>query len=117
MPADAAYSLTRRKGSPGTIVRVTGTTANPETGDKTESKEEVTVRWMVVEPVQYSRLIRAQAVQQDIGETQITIWTKDVCFSSVSQEDYIVHDCKRFEIVSYVIEGTSFVIFVRETKK
>jgi hypothetical protein len=72
---------------------------------------------MVVEPVQYTRLIRAQATQQDIGQTQITVWTKDVSFTKVSQEDHITHNGIRYEVVGYTIEGTSFVITANEIQK
>lgn len=115
MGVDAAYALTRRRGKPGVITQVLDSSSNPETGLQTDTVKETSVRWMVKEPTSYTRIYRAQATQQDIGDTTFIIWVRDVPMRKLRQEDFITFEDTRFEIVSSVVEETSFVITARET--
>ena len=113
---DAAYAITRRRGITATITRLTGHTADPETGDKTPTTVTTTVRWMFKQPTQYSRLFRAEATQQRVGDTTFVMWLPDVetAFTSLRQEDYITYESKRYEVISSAIEDTAFVVTARE---
>lgn len=117
MGVDGGYALTRRRGRPGVVSRVTATVADPETGEKTETVVSATYRWVVKQPTQYHRLIRAEAVQQRIGDTTFIFWIKDVeaDFTTIRQEDWITFDGRRYEVVSSVIEDTAFVVTAKET--
>lgn len=114
MREDAAYALTRRRGKTGTITRITGTASDPETGAKTPTESVTTIRWMFKQPTAYSRLLRADATQQRIGETTFIIWLKDVTFTRVSQSDYITYEGIRYEVLTSTIEDTGLVITANE---
>ena len=118
MAGDAAYAQTRRRGKKGTITQVVSTSANPQTGQQTEQVKNTVVRWMVKDPTSYSRLYRAEATQQDVGDTTFTMWTGDEAVKDLTrleQEDYITWaDGRRYEVVSTVIEDTSLVVTAKE---
>lgn len=116
MGVDAAYALTRRKGKPGVITQVLDSSANPETGQQIDTVKETSVRWMVKEPTSYTRIFRAQATQQDVGNTTFIMWSNDVPdITRLKQEAYIVFDDGiRYEVISSVIEETSFVVTANE---
>lgn len=113
---DPVYSLTRRRGSTAIVLVVTGVATNPETGAKTPTKTDYTVRWAVMGPTQFSRLIRAQASQQEIGTTTFTMYSKDLSFSSLDQEAYITFGGRRYEVVSSELVDTAFIVTVRENR-
>lgn len=109
---DAAYSYTRRRGKQGSIFRLTATDADPQTGERTETEVETVVRWMVKEVTQYSRMLRAEATQQRVGDVTFVVWLQDVqaVFTSLQTEDYIIFNSVKYNVVSSWIEDTSFVI-------
>jgi hypothetical protein len=95
---------------------LTAHTANPETGAKTATVVETTVRWMFKQPTQYSRLYRAQQTQTRIGDTTFIMWLPDVeaVFTTLTQEDFITYDGGRYEVVTSGIEDTAFVVTARK---
>ena len=123
MAADAAYAQTRREGEPGVITQILDSSANPETGEQTDSTCVTKVRWMVKEPTKYVRLYRAQAVKQDIGETTFVLWKKDRDLRNLTfpfpadQECFIDFDGERYEVVSSWVERTSWLITARVNKR
>lgn len=120
---DGVYATTRRRGKQGTINKLTGTTADPKTGIRTDVVSTTTVRWMVKEPTAHSRIIRAEAVQTQIGETTFVCWTKDatvaalIAAGGVDQEDWVTFEGRRYEVVSSTVEDTGLIITARETVK
>lgn len=118
MAPDAAYALTRREGSTGSVIRTTGDgSINPQTGDVTASETTTTVRWLYKEPTAYRRLMRAKAVQQDIGATTFIIWTGDVSFTKLDPDDRIVKDGVTYHVMTSTLEDeTSLVITANEVE-
>jgi hypothetical protein len=114
MGIDAAYALTRRRGLPAVVSRVTNSTANAETGAITDTVTSTTVRRVVKEPTRYGRLYRANATQQDIGETTFIFWLEDISFTKLDQEDYITQDGIRYDVVTSAVEETALVVTARE---
>lgn len=117
MTTDGAYALTRRHGTTATVTRLATSTANPETGENTDTVTNNTFRRVVKQPTQYHRIYRAQATQQDVGETTFIFWLKDVqsYFTRLRQEDYITFGGKRYNVVTSVVEETALVVTARET--
>jgi len=112
---DAAYSLTRRKGIPVTIVDIHGVTADPKLGTRVEDKTPTVIRLVVKEPTSYARLIRAQAAQQDIGETTFIFWIGDISsIPRLTTEDYLIADNAKFQVVSTSVEDTSYIVTAKE---
>jgi len=113
---DGAYSLTRRRGRTATVSRVTGHSANAQTGTKTETVVTTTVRWVFKQPTQYMRLYRAEQTQTRVGDTTFIMWLPDVesTFTSLTQEDYITYAGERYEVVSSSVEDQAFVVTARK---
>lgn len=113
---DGAYNLTRRRGISATVTRLTGETADPETGAKTPTEVTTTVRWMFKQPTQYMRLYRAEQTQTRVGDTTFIMYLPDVesVFTSLSQEDFITYASQRYEVVSSAIEDNAFVVTARK---
>ena len=113
---DGGYAITRRRGSTGTITRLTGFSADPQTGEKTPTEVVTTVRWMFKQPTQYHRLFRAEATQTRVGDTTFIIWLPDVedTFTTLSQEDYVTYGGERYDVVSSGVEDNAFVITARK---
>jgi hypothetical protein len=67
-------------------------------------------------PIQYSRLFRAQATQQRVGDTEFIIWFPDIeaVFTELQAEDQIVHGGRTYEVVSSAVEDTALVVMARE---
>lgn len=114
MGIDAAYALTRRRGRTAEVHRVTDSTSDPETGDVTDTVDVTTVRWVAKEPTRYGRLYRANATQQDVGETTFIFWLEDISFTKLDQEDWIIQDDIRYDVVTSTVEETALVITARE---
>lgn len=116
MATDGAYALTRRRGTTASVTRVTAATANAETGAITQTEVTTTHRWVAKEPTRYGRLYRANATQQDIGDTTFIFWLTDVAanFSKLTQEDYITQGDIRYEVVTSTVEETALVVTCRE---
>ena len=113
--SDIAYYETRRQGIRATIVRVPSATANPETGERVGSTQPINVRLVVKEQTSYQRLIKAQAAQQDIGSTTFIFWTRDIPgITRLDVEDYIIANGVKHQVVTSVVEGTSFVVTTNE---
>lgn len=114
--ADSTYAITRQKGSTGTIRRVTDTTANPQTGKRTDTVVSTTVRWLVGGTISYSRLLRAQATQQRVGDTEFLIYLPDVqsVFTELQAEDQIIQDGRTFEVISSYTKGTALHVMAQE---
>ncbi len=111
---DTAYAITRRKGRRLTVSLQGTSTADPETLERTEARVVVNLRRVVVEPTKYARLMRAKAVAQDIGETTLIFWRKDITFDRVTPEDYAIIDGKRYNFIESTIEDTGLVATARE---
>ncbi len=115
MAADAAYALTRREGSPGTVTRKTGETSkDPETGDVVEVTTVTSLQWVVKEPTSYVRIVRSQATKQDVGGTTFTLWADDVSFVKVDPDDYLTFGGVDYQVRSSSIERKAFVITADE---
>ena len=112
--ADAAYKLTRRKGRRATVVRVSSRTVDHLTGAKSDNTEVINVRLVVKEQTAYSRVIRAQATQETVGSTTFIFWTRDVPFTRLNVEDYIIMDGIKHQVVTSVVEDTSLVVTAKE---
>ena len=110
---DIGYAVTRRLGRWATIIRNTSTTADPETGERKLNLILENFRYVVQGPVSYRRIWRAKQTAEDVGDTQFTIWTKDVSFTFLSQEDYIVADGKKYVVVTSELEDTTIVVTAR----
>jgi hypothetical protein len=68
-------------------------------------------------PVEYNRVFRAEAAQQRIGTTQFVMWTGDLDFVKLTQDDYItLPDNSRYEIVTSVVEDTAFIVTANEVE-
>lgn len=113
---DGVYALTRRRGSTGVVKRLTGTSANPQTGVRTDTYTDTTVRFMQKGATQFSRLFRAQQTQQRIGDTTFVIWLPDVeaIFTELTTEDQITYGGKTYEVLTSDVEDTALVITARE---
>lgn len=114
---DAAYQLTRRRGKRGTVRRLTSTgPGDPETGDKGQVFTDTAVRWLFNGPTQYSRLIRAQAADQRVGDTEFVMWLPDVKkdFTVLKTEDKILYEGGTFEVVRSATEDNALVVMCRE---
>lgn len=112
---DAAYAMTRRRGISAVVSRLTGHTANPETGAQTPTYVDTTVRWVAKMETQYSRLFRANQTQTEVGDTTFVLWLQDVeaTFTNLSQEDYITYASVKYEVVSSSVEGDALVVTAR----
>ena len=113
---DVAYSLTRRKGRRVTVVQVNGITANPETGERTMDTTVTNVRLVVKEPTSYGRLIKAQCAQQDSGETTFIFWSRDVDFTRLDVEDYIICNMVKHQVVTSSLEDTTLIVTAKEVR-
>ena len=113
---DAAYALTRRRGSTATITRLTGESANPKTGVRTPTTVTTTVRWTHKAPTAWSRLYRAQQTQTPIGDTTFTMWLPDVeaTFTKLTQEDYVTMGGDRYEVISCTVEDNALIVTARK---
>lgn len=112
---DPVYLQTRRLGIRATVVQVTSVSANPETGVRTQTDTLTNVRNVVKEPTAYSRLIRSQATQQDIGSTTFIFWTRDIpSITRLEVEDYIVCGGVKYQVVTSSLEYNSLVITAKE---
>lgn len=113
--ADIAYFETRRKGRRTTIVQVGEVTANPETGERVGATTVTNVRLGLKEQTQYSRIIKAQACQQNVGMTTFIFWTRDIpSITRLDVEDYIIRDGVKYNVVSSVVEDTALVVTATE---
>lgn len=112
MTIDGAYALTRRRGKQATVTRLKLNRAVPETGVRHDLEEETVVRWVAKQPTNYTRLFRAEATQQRVGETMFIFWLPDVerSFTKLRQEDFITYDGARYNVVSSTIEDTAFLV-------
>lgn len=114
--ADGAYALTRRRGKTATVTRLTDHSADPETGDKTPTTADTTVRWMFKQPTQSFRLYRADQTQTDIGDTTFIMWLRDVKadFTKLTPEDSITYEGVTYKVVTSVVEDEGLVVTARE---
>lgn len=114
--ADGAYAITRRAGRSGTVQRLTGTTANPETGERTDTFTDTTVRFMYKGATSYTRLYRAERTQQRVGDTTFVIYLPDVdsVFTELTTEDRIVYSGKTYEVMSSDTEDNGLIVTARE---
>lgn len=112
---DMAYFETRRKGRRATIVQVGDVTANAETGARVGATTVTNVRLVVKEQTQYSRIIKAQACQQNVGMTTFIFWTRDIpTIVRLDVEDYIIMGGVKHNVVSSVVEENAFVVTATE---
>lgn len=113
---DGAYALTRRRGRPATVTRLTDHTADPKTGEQTPVTVDTAVRWMFKSPTTWSRLYRAEQTQTRIGDTTFVMWVKDVelVFTELTQEDWITYSGAKYEVISSAIEDEAFIVTARK---
>jgi hypothetical protein len=108
------YELTRRRGESGTITRVTDSDVpDRTTGEIVDTTEVISIRRMVRETTRFSRIIRSQAVQTDIGQTSFICWIKDFSNNTapnLDSEDTVTYDSNVYKVVSTFIEDNAFVI-------
>lgn len=114
MPVDAAYALTRREGTPGTVSVFSdaGYDFNEETGGETGGETIHTIRFIAKEPTKYSRIIRANAVEGSVGQTTFVMWLNDtrLKFARLDGEDFITFEDDRYDVVSFTIEDKTAVV-------
>jgi len=119
MPQDAIYAATRRNGKSTTVTQVTGNTYNRTSGVNTPTTVVTTVRWVTKEPTKYSRLIRATASQQRIGETTFVFLFKDIKndFTELDTEDFITFEGVRYDVVSSELFKTGLVVTANQINR
>lgn len=114
---DATYSITRKKGRPGVVSVFVSQTANPETLKTEEVRQTVNVRWVVKEPTKYSRLVRAKAAQEDVGDTTFLFWLRDLPADLRSHvfgaNDYVIYQDRRYDFVQSAIEENGLIATAR----
>lgn len=115
MAADPTYATVIRRGKPGIIQRVPVSTADPKTGVRFDVPAPVIrVRRMHKEPTTNARMYRAKATDQDIGDTTFIMTVRDVKRQlpelRLTQEAFIEWQGSRYEVVSDVVEDTSYVV-------
>jgi hypothetical protein len=103
---DIGYAQTRRSGRPVTVVRLLSVSVNPATGQRMQNTESYWVRNVVKQPTSYSRFITANATQRDVGETTFLFWTRDVPFTTLQTEDYILVDGEKYQVVDTYLDFT-----------
>ena len=118
MPQDAIYARTRR-GDRATVVRQRGNRYNKSTGKNTPKTQTVKVRWVAKDPTAYSRLLRATATQQRIGETTFVFWMNDIKkdFTELDAEDCITFDGIQYDVVTSEKFDTGLVVTATELRR
>ena len=116
---DAAYQMTRRSSIGVTVNRTTDTTSNPLTGTKTPTIVSTVVQNAVIEPTKYTKLLRAEATGQRIGTTTVIMWTGDLDFTELTDQDEIVitSNGKKLQVIGSSVEDTTFIVTVQEFSK
>ena len=119
MPQDAIYAATRRGVSPAVVTRLTGNVYNDETGENTPTEQVTNVRWVAVESTGYTRLLRATASQQRIGEQTFTFWLRDIqaSFTELDTEDFITYEGVRYDVVSSEKFKNGLVVTATELRR
>jgi len=110
--------LTRKKGKRATVTVCTDTgySFDVETGEQAGGEVEYGLRWVVKEPTKYSRVLRANAVEGNIGDTTFIMWTGDTKrkFDRLDGEDFITYEGERYDVVTFVVEDTSVVVTAKQ---
>jgi len=96
-------------------VRVLSASVDPATGERQLEAEVIPVRLAVKQPTAYSRIIAASAVQRDIGDTTFLFWNRDVPFTTLQTEDYIIAGAEKYQVVSTYADFTIIAITSRLT--
>jgi hypothetical protein len=122
MAPDAAYAATRREGKQATVTTFSdaGYNFDEETGIETGGETVHTIRFMVKEPTKYKRIIRANAVEGNIGQTTFLMWVTDTKgkFTRLDGEDFITFEGERYDVVSFSIEDkTAVVVTANQVKR
>ena len=112
---DGAYALTRRRGESATVTRLTGFSADPETGNKTPVEATTTVRWMFKQPTQSYILYRAEQTQTQVGDTTFIMWLRDVKadFTKLTKQDKITYGGVDYQPITSVVEDQGLVVTAR----
>jgi hypothetical protein len=115
MRTSPAYAITRRRGKSGTIRRLTGGTVDDDNLTRSDVFTDTVVRYLYKGDTRYSRLVRAEAAQQRVGDVTFIICLKDVeaVFTSLQTEDRIVFQGQTFEVVSSGIQDDGLVVTAR----
>lgn len=108
-----AYAITRKRGKPGTIRRLTGTTTDDDNLTRSDVTTDTSVRFMFKTNTQYSRLFRATATQQRVGDVTFIVCLKDITFDSVQAEDKIIYGGQTFEVVSSDLQDDGLIVTAR----
>lgn len=114
MALETAYRLTRRKGRRVTVCEVTGSTVDPTTGRRSVAMNTHNVAKVVVEPTAYSRIVRAQAAQQDWGPTTFIFWTRDITFRRLTVDSYFAVDGAKYQVVASSVEDDGLIVMTKE---
>lgn len=119
MPQDAIYAATRRGTSSAVVTRLTGNKYNKTSGVNTPNQQVTTVRWVVFEPTSYSRLMRASASQQRIGDVTFVFLLRDIeaSFRELDTEDFITYKNVRYDVVSSEKFRTGLVVTTVELRR
>lgn len=121
MTADPVYALTRRRGKKATVTIFSdsGYTFDVETGQQTGGETTHTIRFMVKEDTKYSRIMRANTVESNIGDTTFIMWLRDVKanFTRLDGEDFITFDGLRYDVITSGVEDTGLVITATQAKR
>ena len=122
MPVDAAYALVIREGKQGTVTVFSdaGYAFDEETGAETGGETVHTIRFIAKEPTKYSRILRSNVVEGNIGQTTFVMWvnhTKDK-FTRLDGEDFITFEGERYDVVSFTVEDkTAVVVTANQVKR
>lgn len=116
MPIDAAYQMTRRVNTSGTLTQIVDTSADPETGVQIDIQQVTSIRRLVKEKTSHKRWYRANTTQTEIGDTTFIFLQRDAPLlieGAIQQEDYVTFNGARYEVVSADFEGTAIIITAR----
>jgi len=113
MRTSPAYAITRRRGKLGTVKRLTGTTTDDDNLTRADVTTDTIVRFMYKSNTQYSRLLRATAAQQRVGDVSFIICLKDVTFTALQSEDKIEYQGQTFQVITSDILDDGLVITAR----
>lgn len=106
---NSGYSFTRRHGKPGSIVRVTAVTTDPDTGDRTTTEQVTNLMFLARTPTSLNRITAANQAQRTVGDTTFTIWTREVTFRELTADDYFVQDGLKYQVVTSEVNEDALV--------
>lgn len=113
--ADAGYIVTRKPGAKSVLVsRLAASATNPATGERTQSRSTIAVRNVVIEPTTYRRRAAAREAAEEIGETTLLFYTRDVPFRKLNPTDCVIEGERRLQVVTSTVEETVLRVTANE---